>query len=317
MVLHNQENQFAQAIERGTQLERQLPTNMPDDPKQAQVLRSFREVLSLNQGRAYFGQKDYINAINYLQQLVDFNPKSAVAHYRLGLAHTGVKNYRQAVTEYKQALELDTALIIALKTPLKTISECQKILDPSNPNRALISQTDKAEAHHLSGIAHLALGNNKKALSQLQLASELNPDSAEIYATMGNFYSQQKQFSEAKRYHQMAIERKEDTASAHQGLADVYTQLGETDKAIAEYNRTIELSPDSPSAYNNLAWYYATQEINLDNALELANKALTMTPQSAIFRDTLGSHPAWPKLSSNDILYIPDIPPPAPTESKK
>jgi len=26
------------------------------------------------------------------------------------------------------------------------------------------------------------------------------------------------------------------------------------------------------------------------------------------------SHPAWPKLSSNDILYIPDIPPPAPQE---
>jgi len=298
MVLHNQENQFAQAIERGTQLERRLPTNMPDDPKQAQVLRSLREVLSLNQGRAYLGQKDYISAIKYLQQLVDFNPKSAVTHYRLGLAYTGVKNYRQAVTEYKRALELDTALIIAqlrlanayiaLKTPLKTISECQKILDPSNPNRALISQTDKAEAHHLSGIAHLALGNNKKALSQLQLASELNPDSAKIYATMGNFYSQQNQFLEAKRYHQMAIERKEDTASAHQGLAYVYTQLGETDKAIAEYNRTIELSPDSPSAHNNLAWYYATQEINLDTALEMANKALTMTPQSAIFRDTLG-----------------------------
>lgn len=29
------------------------------------------------------------------------------------------------------------------------------------------------------------------------------------------------------------------------------------------------------------------------------------------------SHPAWPKLSSNDTLYIPDIPPPAPTESIK
>ncbi len=298
VTLYNQVNQFLQAIETGNKLERRLPTDMPDNPSRTQSLRSMQEILYLQQGRAYFGQGDYINAIKYLQRVVDLNTKSAITHYRLGLAHAGIKNYRRAVVEYKQSLKLDSEFIIAhlrlakayiaLGEYIQAIGECQKFIDLSNPDRVLLSETERAEGYYLSGVAYLVLGKYDESLEQLQQASKLSPDAAEIYVTIGKLYTEQKQFENAIRYYQMVIERDAKVANAHEGLADVYALMGDRDKAIEEYNKTIALSPDSPSTYNNLAWYYTSQEMNLDTALELANKAVSMDSKSPTFRDTLG-----------------------------
>ncbi len=293
IALHNQENQFPQAVQACDKLESLLPRETPTDANVAQYVRSTREFLYLHKGRAYLGQGDYLNATEPLQRLIDLTPKSAIGHYRLGLAYAGSKNYIQAITEYKRALQLDPTLTtaqlklanayIAQEEYTKAIGECEQIIATQGT-----APSQNAEAYYLAGVSYLGLGNYQKALNQLQEALKRDPDAAESYVAIGNLYRQQKQFDSAMRYYQMAIGRNSNTASAHQGLASVYALTGNTAQAIAEYNQVITLNPNAASPYNDLAWYYATQGTNLDTALEIAKKAVTMEPQSPIFRDTLG-----------------------------
>ncbi|MCK5083296.1 MAG: tetratricopeptide repeat protein, partial [Candidatus Omnitrophica bacterium] len=50
--------------------------------------------------------------------------------------------------------------------------------------------------------------------------------------------------------------------------------------------RSIAKQPDLADAYNDLAWLYAEEEKNLDDALELVEKALSYAPEQSAYLDT-------------------------------
>ena len=171
---------------------------------------------------------------------------------------------------------------VALEEPKSAIQECRRVLAAS------VSNTEqKAKAHYLSGVAHLALGNAKKSLSQLLQALKLRPDT-ETWLALGNLRLRYKKFQVAIRCYQMAIKQNPESAEAYQRLGDVYAFMNDPNEAVEAYKHAIQLKPDSASVHNSLARYYAEQGTNLAEALELANTALAMEPKSAIFHDTLG-----------------------------
>jgi tetratricopeptide (TPR) repeat protein len=58
---------------------------------------------------------------------------------------------------------------------------------------------------------------------------------------------------------------------------------------MVEYlNRTIELNPEHVEALNYLGYSYADRGINLDDALELIEKAVELEPERGYIRDSLG-----------------------------
>jgi Flp pilus assembly protein TadD len=58
--------------------------------------------------------------------------------------------------------------------------------------------------------------------------------------------------------------------------------------AETAYRHALEITPETPIAANNLAWIIAENGGNLDEALQLATLAVTKSPRSAGFYDTLG-----------------------------
>ncbi len=50
--------------------------------------------------------------------------------------------------------------------------------------------------------------------------------------------------------------------------------------------KSIEQYPQFPSAYNDLAWLYSEQNMKLDYALEIIDKALILEPENYAFLDT-------------------------------
>lgn len=60
-------------------------------------------------------------------------------------------------------------------------------------------------------------------------------------------------------------------------------------KAAFGYQKAIRLSPEFADAYNNLAWVYFKQKKNLDEAINLVQKALQLNPaHKKYYLDTLG-----------------------------
>jgi tetratricopeptide (TPR) repeat protein len=57
-----------------------------------------------NLGRAYLGNKAFLQAIPYLKEALRLNPYFSYAHYNLGTAYQGIGIYDEALMEYKKAL---------------------------------------------------------------------------------------------------------------------------------------------------------------------------------------------------------------------
>jgi tetratricopeptide (TPR) repeat protein len=71
-------------------------------------------------------------------------------------------------------------------------------------------------------------------------------------------------------------------------LGNVYFQRNELDEAERYYKEAMEKVPENGDAYNNLAWLYYTMKEKLDEAEELALRAITLNPsRQDIYQDTL------------------------------
>jgi len=76
--------------------------------------------------------------------------------------------------------------------------------------------------------------------------------------------------------------------AAHSNLGYAYVGIGDEAGAIAEFEQVIMLAPNDPLGYNNLAFIYIDNGIYLERALEMAKKAVELSPGNGAFRDTLG-----------------------------
>jgi tetratricopeptide (TPR) repeat protein len=81
-------------------------------------------------------------------------------------------------------------------------------------------------------------------------------------------------------------------AECHYQLGLVYLQSRQWDKAIVAYAKAIDLDPKNAKAPNNLAWLLSTcpdaRFRDADRALELAKKAVELTPLDGPHWNTLG-----------------------------
>jgi spermidine synthase len=78
--------------------------------------RSLRNQIAaylVEQFRAYYGKKDYTNALAYLHLTIQINPESAIAHEDYGMMLRRTKQPDAAVPELQHALRLDPELVFA------------------------------------------------------------------------------------------------------------------------------------------------------------------------------------------------------------
>ena len=68
--------------------------------------------------------------------------------------------------------------------------------------------------------------------------------------------------------------------------ADFLDATGKYSEAILSYRQILTLAPDNPLAKNNLAWLLVHYEKNMTEALELANKLISMSGPLDIYLDT-------------------------------
>lgn len=68
----------------------------------------------------------------------------------------------------------------------------------------------------------------------------------------------------------------------------VLFDTGDVDGALKAYERALELEPDSVRALNFLAYTLADLDIDAGRAVQLAERATELAPESGLIRDTLG-----------------------------
>ncbi len=109
-----------------------------------------------------------------------------------------------------------------------------------------------------------------------------DPLTPKEHINLGVAYEEKGEFDAALKEYGLASDK---LALAHLYMGNVYFRKNEYGRARRSYEKAIEKTGD-PGAYNNLAWlYYVTGE-DLEKALDLARKAVSLSPGSSAFKDT-------------------------------
>lgn len=111
------------------------------------------------------------------------------------------------------------------------------------------------------------------------------------YALLDSYRNQEAidRFEEAIRIvREDSSEAETDLAEMYGALGLLYTRVGEIEKSDEAYEAAISRDPDNSPAMNNYAYHLAERKVRLDRALELAQRAVEISPEVASFMDTLG-----------------------------
>lgn len=122
-------------------------------------------------------------------------------------------------------------------------------------------------------------------------ADEAIPDDAFVLFLVGNAYLLKNESDKAIEW----LERASAAPSQRQFRSTIYTVLGDSyaqkkvwESADEAYEMALRLNSANDVALNNYAYYLSTRIERLDEALEMAQKAVKAQPDNAAYLDTIG-----------------------------
>ncbi len=183
--------------------------------------------------------------------------------------------------------------------------------------QAVLLQPHSAEA--MDGLTRVYKTGTitRPMLAKMEKVAAAAPASATLMEVAGRLYADHGWFADAERCLQSALRIDPQRATAAIALAKAYAATGEisaaaesasrsggksgallagvraqerkdVNAAIQNYERAIREGEHSGVAANNLAWLYVEQGTNLDRALQLAETARSLQPESPAVLDTVG-----------------------------
>jgi TonB family protein len=145
-------------------------------------------------------------AVAALKQSVKLNPNDAIAYVRLGMAHSALQQYAEAVVVLKRAIQIKREVVdaagyfhlghayVGLKRPSSAIEAFRQALylmraealSPAKEDRATVINFE--DLHYNLGVAYHNAGRYYDAIKELKEVVKLNPKVAEAYYGLGVAY---------------------------------------------------------------------------------------------------------------------------------
>lgn len=273
---------------------------------------AYREAIRLNPKytESYYGlgrvaelQNRLTQAIEYYDAALAQNRYLAQAHYRLALTYRRLQHLEQAETAMAQFKHLTTyedtmhqyreALyknpnVPMLYIKLGELHESYDNLESAEQvyQRAITVHPKFLPAYHALGAVYIRQRALEKAISVYRSAAGLHPDDARAWLKLGVIYINQKQFTQAIQVFQRAIAADSTEAEAYNNLARVYAGLGkELQQAIDLAKKAVALAPTAKH-YDTLAYAYYRNQRYLQ-ALTAIHQAVAIAPNVAEYRKLL------------------------------
>jgi tetratricopeptide (TPR) repeat protein len=176
-------------------------------------------------------------AIEASKRAVTLRP-SAESYFNLGLANYYLKQYREAVENYRQSIRLD----------------------PYNA----------ADAQYALGLVYRDWGRADDEIQAYKQAIRLRPDYMSAYERLGARYLKSKKYVEAIELYKQLAALKPGDPSPPNSMGEAYLELGRLPEAAESFRQAIRLKPDFGRAYYNLGKCFLAMG-NRDAALEQYN----------------------------------------------
>nr|WP_282569284.1 tetratricopeptide repeat protein [Aliiroseovarius sp. S1339] len=230
------------------------------------------------------------------------------------LPFTGITSPNDGVAELFFAVA-ESRSVDADPTIALIFSRLSEHLNPDNAGTILLSARllERMELHDLAVDAYgrvptgsllyqeAALGRTDvlrrsekfdEAIDELKALADAYPDTLRFRVALGDTLMQQDRFKEARAAYDKAIEGfAEDLPgqwATYFQRAIALTKIDKWPAAEADFRKALELSPEEPNVLNYLGYTYVERQTNMDEALDMIERAVAARPESGYIVDSLG-----------------------------
>lgn len=135
-------------------------------------------------------------------------------------------------------------------------------------------------------------GREDAAIEVLRQLTESHGDLPLVHVTLGDTLRGMDRFEEAIGPYNNALSLVDEPGEQHwiiyfaRGIA--FERTKQWEKAEADFRRALELRPEQPQVLNYLGYSFLEMQINLEEALDMIERAVTLRPDSGYIIDSLG-----------------------------
>ncbi len=247
-----------------------------DEPENVRALNIF--------ARALLGEKRYTSAELIARRSVIMNGDSAEPHILLARIAVIQERYATALTAFERAISLDPRSEEAMKGLLELYSHGQitrTIL--AKLERAAAVAPPSAPLMEISARMYAQRGWIQDADRCLNRSLQIDPYRVTAVSELAKFKADRGDIDSA-----LALGARKGGSDSALFKALRAERQHDSTTAISEYETALREGEPSGVAANNLAWILAQDRVNLQRALELAEQARSLTPDSPAVLDTLG-----------------------------
>ncbi len=261
------------------------------------------EAFFYNQGNDYLEHSLYKEAIKSYDNALRINPQSWRAHFGLAEAYRDSRDYDRAAGEYNKVLAIDPLSIKTYQFLAEMYSQEGKHIEALNtagrarekiPDSKEIEQLSRDCCHSfisstLNNGTELFLGGKyKEAISLLEDAIKLCPDSAIAQYTLGYYYFFAKDYDKAEASLRRALLLDPKLHYAHRLLSQIYFKKGNFEKEVSFAKEAFVLNNEDAVACNDLGLALMHLE-RYAEAIVYLKKAVSLDPRNPDYIYSLGS----------------------------
>jgi tetratricopeptide (TPR) repeat protein len=248
--------------------------------------------LRLNLGLALFKSGDLNGALpvfnEALKETLPDSPDIQRLNILIGMTHYGLAQYKEAVPYLKEGAEKDPKnlpLRLALAHSCLWSKQYQCVMDVYH--EILTLDPESAEADMIAGEALDEMKDNEGSTKMFRAAAAANPKEPNVHFGLGYLLWTQKIYPEAAKEFQAELANDPNHVQAMMYLGDTYIQLNRPGEAMPLLERTIKLDPSQSLAHLDLGILYSDAGRN-EEALRELTLAEKLNPQEVNVHWRLG-----------------------------
>jgi|GEM_PF-1069031 len=235
----------------------------------------------LAEGKDAFEKGDWDAAIVAFSQVLNIDPKQAIAYYDRGMAKSNKGELNGAISDFSQAISLDPKMTEAYFSRGEA-KAMQKDVDAAiaDYTQAINIDPKMAIAFYKRGTIRTQKGDNEGALADLTQSILLDPNQASAYSNRGFVRQAQHDLDGAIADYTQALSINPKLAQTYYNRGLVRAAKADLDGAVSDYNKALDLDPKMARAYYQRGIAKNTRN-DLDAAIADYTQALTLDPKLA------------------------------------
>ena len=185
--------------------------------------------ITLDEGLKLLESEDHEGALKAFEKLLN-EGESAEVYYNIGYVKTAQGQYPEAIDAFRKATQLDRLFAKAFEAMGRAYKE--------------LGQPEEAE-QCLNKAAEIYLSSEREDQAEeiLNEILEVNPDTINVYNTMGVLYRKKGDYPTALKNYEKALKIHPEEPNIHYNIGRIHIEMKNLDKAKSCFNKALALDP--------------------------------------------------------------------------